>query len=295
MKNKLICACVCAFMILSLAACGNNVVDNTEEHSHDSNTEEEYLNDAEVELKLALSANVGEAHYEAAEQFADQVKEKTEGAVRIEICDARQFGDDKELLAGMQSGEDTVDILITSVSNYTDIEPRMDITALPFLFRDYNAAWRFVEGEIQAEIEKDLILQNIHVLAHYSNGFSVVTTNEKSISVAQDMQNLSMIVASSEDEDALRIVGENVSSMVNENFGCLLITHYQRLLDYIKPDFVHIMINGKIVKTGGRELIEKIDREGYDWVKKELGIEIETDEKKRIVLGTCGAKTIANE
>ena len=97
------------------------------------------------------------------------------------------------------------------------------------------------------------------------------------------------------DVDALRIVGENVSSMVNENFGCLLITHYQRLLDYIKPDFVHIMINGKIVKTGGKELIEKIDREGYDWVKKELGIEIETDEKKRVVLGTCGAKVISNE
>jgi Fe-S cluster assembly ATP-binding protein len=97
------------------------------------------------------------------------------------------------------------------------------------------------------------------------------------------------------DVDALRIVGENVSSMVNENFGCLLITHYQRLLDYIKPDYVHIMINGKIVKTGGKELIEKIDREGYDWVKRELGIEIETDEKKRIVLGTCGAKSIANE
>ena len=97
------------------------------------------------------------------------------------------------------------------------------------------------------------------------------------------------------DVDALRIVGENVSGMVNENFGCLLITHYQRLLDYIKPDFVHIMINGKIVKTGGKELIEKIDREGYDWVKRELGIEIETDEKKRGVLGTCGAKVISNE
>ena len=50
-----------------------------------------------------------------------------------------------------------------------------------------------------------------------------------------------------------------------------------------------------VVKTGGRELIEKIDREGYDWVKRELGIEIETDEKKRIVVGTCGAKSIANE
>lgn len=97
------------------------------------------------------------------------------------------------------------------------------------------------------------------------------------------------------DVDALRIVGENVSSMVNENFGCLLITHYQRLLDYIKPDYVHVMINGRIVKTGGSELIEKIDREGYDWVKRELGIVIEKDEEKRIVLGTCAAKDLKND
>lgn len=91
------------------------------------------------------------------------------------------------------------------------------------------------------------------------------------------------------DVDALRIVGENVSSMVNDSFGCLLITHYQRLLDYIKPDFVHIMINGKIVKTGGKELIAKIDQEGYDWVKEELGIEINTEENTRThaLLGSC--------
>ena len=95
------------------------------------------------------------------------------------------------------------------------------------------------------------------------------------------------------DVDALRIVGENVSSMVNPEFGCLLITHYQRLLDYIKPDFVHVMINGKIVKTGQNELIEKIDHEGYDWVKRELGIEIDTEEeKKQVVLGTCATKEL---
>lgn len=91
------------------------------------------------------------------------------------------------------------------------------------------------------------------------------------------------------DVDALRIVGENVSSMVGENLGCLLITHYERLLDYIKPDFVHIMINGRIVLTGGKELIEKIDRNGYDWVKEELGIEIATEEneKTHVLLGSC--------
>ena len=91
------------------------------------------------------------------------------------------------------------------------------------------------------------------------------------------------------DVDALRIVGENVSNMVDENLGVLLITHYQRLLDYIKPNFVHIMINGKIVMTGGPELIEKIDRNGYDWVKEELNIEIEKEPTRKapVSLGSC--------
>ena len=72
------------------------------------------------------------------------------------------------------------------------------------------------------------------------------------------------------DIDALKIVGENVSSMVGPDFGCILITHYQRILDYIKPTHVHIMIDGKIVLTGGAELIEKIDANGYEWIKEEL-------------------------
>ena len=63
------------------------------------------------------------------------------------------------------------------------------------------------------------------------------------------------------------------------HFGCILITHYQRILEYINPTYVHIMIDGKIVLTGGRELIEKIDANGYEWVKEELGIDfIETEQ-----------------
>lgn len=71
------------------------------------------------------------------------------------------------------------------------------------------------------------------------------------------------------DVDALKIVGETVSKQVKEtNLGCILITHYQRLLDYIKPDFVHVIIDGKIAYTGGYEVIEKIDKEGYEWLLK---------------------------
>jgi Fe-S cluster assembly ATP-binding protein len=77
------------------------------------------------------------------------------------------------------------------------------------------------------------------------------------------------------DIDALKIVGDNVSSMINESFGCILITHYQRILDHIKPTNVHIMIDGKIVMSGGQELIEKIDQNGYEWLKEELGIDFD--------------------
>lgn len=93
------------------------------------------------------------------------------------------------------------------------------------------------------------------------------------------------------DVDALKIVGENVNKMRSDEFGALIITHYQRLLDYVEVDYVHVMINGQIVVSGGKELITKIDNEGYDWVKSELGI-IETVEvKRRIALGTCAVRT----
>ncbi len=77
------------------------------------------------------------------------------------------------------------------------------------------------------------------------------------------------------DIDALKVVSEGVNQMRGENFGCLIITHYQRLLDYITPDKVHVMMQGRIVKSGGAELAERLEAEGYDWIKEELGIEDE--------------------
>ena len=96
------------------------------------------------------------------------------------------------------------------------------------------------------------------------------------------------------DVDALKIVGENVTNMMSKDLGLLLITHYQRLLEYIKADVVHVMMQGRIVKTGDQKLIERIDSEGYDWIKEELGIEDERvyaeEEKEKIMLGTCATK-----
>ncbi|ASN79991.1 MULTISPECIES: Fe-S cluster assembly ATPase SufC [Deinococcus] len=70
------------------------------------------------------------------------------------------------------------------------------------------------------------------------------------------------------DVDALKIVAKGVNSMRGESLGGLIITHYQRLLDYIVPDKVHIVLNGRIVESGGPELAKKLDTQGYDWVKE---------------------------
>lgn len=75
------------------------------------------------------------------------------------------------------------------------------------------------------------------------------------------------------DIDALKVVSKGINEMRGEGFGCLMITHYQRLLNYITPDHVHVMMQGKVVKSGGSELAQRLEAEGYDWIKKELGIE----------------------
>ncbi len=72
------------------------------------------------------------------------------------------------------------------------------------------------------------------------------------------------------DIDSLKIVGDGVSKLKNKNNAILLITHYQRLLDYIVPDFVHVLIDGRIVKSGDRSLALKLEKEGYDWITRTL-------------------------
>src|SRR5438105_5916451 len=74
------------------------------------------------------------------------------------------------------------------------------------------------------------------------------------------------------DIDALRTVAEGVNTLHGEiGMGALIITHYQRILHYVEPQFVHIMLEGRIVREGGAELVDQLEREGYDWLRDEVG------------------------
>ena len=70
------------------------------------------------------------------------------------------------------------------------------------------------------------------------------------------------------DIDALKIVAGGVNAVSGANLGVLIITHYQRILNYIKPDFVHIMLDGRVVESGGAELALQLEEHGYDWVRE---------------------------
>ncbi len=73
------------------------------------------------------------------------------------------------------------------------------------------------------------------------------------------------------DIDALRIVANGVNKLKSKDNAVLVITHYQRLLEYIVPDYVHVLMNGKIVRSGGKELALELEEKGYDWLKEEVG------------------------
>ena len=75
------------------------------------------------------------------------------------------------------------------------------------------------------------------------------------------------------DIDALKVVSKGVNAMRGQDFGAMIITHYQRLLNYITPDLVHVMMDGRVVLSGGPELAARLEKEGYAQIAEELGLE----------------------
>lgn len=76
------------------------------------------------------------------------------------------------------------------------------------------------------------------------------------------------------DIDALRIVAKGVNRMLGPSFGLLVITHYERILNYIKPDHLHVLIDGRIALSGGPELVKEVEKNGYDWIRERFGKEV---------------------
>lgn len=136
--------------------------------------------------------------------------------------------------------------------------PQEDISVLEFrkmlkskmdlLEMDYTFGGRYLnEGFSGGEKKRTEVLQ----LAALEPAFAILDETDSGLDI-----------------DAIRIVSEGVNALRGPNMGALVITHYQRILNYIKPDFVHVMFDGRIVESGGEELALKLEDEGYDWVRE---------------------------
>ena len=96
------------------------------------------------------------------------------------------------------------------------------------------------------------------------------------------------------DVDALRIVADAIlNAQKEDHMGVVVVSHYARFLDYLKPTHAHVLVDGKIVVSGGPELIHRVDSEGYDWIEKEYHVQARKEEKpKPVLLESCGAKKV---
>lgn len=199
--------------------------------------------------------------------------EITEGSVLLDGEDVLEMEVDERaragLFLGMQypseiSGVTTSDFLRSSVNARREEGDEISLmkfikemdSALDYLEIDKNMAQRYLNtGFSGGEKKRNEILQLMMI--------------KPEIAILDEID-------SGLDIDALKVVSKGINKLRDENFGCLIITHYQRLLNYITPDHVHIMMQGRVVKSGGPELAKRLEAEGYEWIKEELGIEDET-------------------
>ena len=146
--------------------------------------------DDAIVLKIGVSTADTDPRNIAAKSFADEIEEKTNGAVKAEVYPAGQLGGDGQLVESMVMDAGTVDIVITDASNFGTVVPDMNISGLPFLFDGFDAAWAFMDGEVEAAAEAELLEVGIRVLAHYDNGFRCVTNSKKPIETPDDMKGM---------------------------------------------------------------------------------------------------------
>jgi Fe-S cluster assembly ATP-binding protein len=202
-----------------------------------------------------------------------------------------------KVLAGHPGYEVTEGDLLFKGSNLLELEPEErahaglfmsfqypveipGVSNLQFLRIACNAKRKFEnlpelsEKDFEKLMEEKMALMEIKPefkLRNVNEGFS---GGEKKRNEILQMALLSPAIAildetdSGLDIDAMRIVGKCVNQLMGKELGLILITHYQRLLDYIHPDFVHVMLDGKIVESGKADLAKELERRGYDWLTK---------------------------
>ncbi len=180
---------LCAMLILT-TACGAPPSTEGAVSTEGSPGQKSEASDPQVTIKIGYSTNDQDPRGIASVRFKEIVEEKTGGSVKVEIYPSGQLGGDAALIEALALDSGTVDVVITDASNFSTYEPKMGISALPFLFENFDEAWAFMDSDIVAEIEELMIDQNMRVLAHFDNGFRCVTASKIQVKEPKDMKGM---------------------------------------------------------------------------------------------------------
>ncbi len=143
-----------------------------------------------VVLKAGFSTGESDPRVVATQMFKEEVEKGTEGRVTIEIHADGELGSDADLISSIVNDDGKVDITASSAGNFSSYSANVGISALPFLFENFEKAWEFVDGDVEKQAEQELEDYNIKVLGHYDNGFRCVTTSNKAVNSVADMDGL---------------------------------------------------------------------------------------------------------
>ncbi len=191
-KMKSVVGVICAAAVLATGLCGcGGAASGSAPSGNAAATADAASGSGEpIVLKIGVSTGENDPRNVAARSFAEEIKEKTNGAVTAEIYDSGSLGADAALIGALALNDGSVDVVISDASNFSDYEPSMAVSAMPFLFEDFDTAWEFMDSDIEASAEEKLLDDNIRVLTHYCNGFRCVTNSIHPIETPDDMEGL---------------------------------------------------------------------------------------------------------
>jgi tripartite ATP-independent transporter DctP family solute receptor len=141
-------------------------------------------------LKIGHSSSATDPRQLAALEFKKLAEESSKGSITVETYPAGQLGGDAALIEAIALDSGNPNMIISDASNFATYEPQNGISALPFLFADFEKAWAFMDGELQADAEKLLLKHNMRVIGHFCNGFRCVTAGKINVKSPADMKNM---------------------------------------------------------------------------------------------------------
>ena len=185
MAKKLLVCAMCLVAVLSLNACKKQQKAASGAESHEASQEIE-----KVTIALGFSTNAEDPRGVASQLFKEEVEQNSNGRISISIHPNGELGSDAELIEGVIN--DRVDMTVSSAGNFAVYATKLGVSAMPFLFSDFESAWKFMDSDIIKEVNKTLEPFNIVVLSHYDNGFRCVTTTNRPVKSVADMKGLNI-------------------------------------------------------------------------------------------------------